>query len=251
MTPDEIRAAVDEIWWYHSIDLGHGIITPGWDRSPDRLHTMALPSDLTGKSVLDVGAWDGFFSFEAERRGAARVLATDGWAWDQHPGLTGKAGFHLARQVRQSRVEDRYLPVLDLGPEKIGTFDVVLFLGVLYHMRHPQLALEKVASVAGDLLILETHVDMLFATRPAMAWYPANELGGDLTNWCGPNPACVKAMLRDVGFKRIEVVYGARVPRFSYRLGRALYSYMVRRAWPYYGFLTSVTSGRMTFHAWR
>ena len=78
---DDLRAAVARQGWFHTIDLGGGIVTPGRDESPRKLGWIGLPADLSGRSVLDVGAWDGFFSFECERRGAARVVALDGPAW--------------------------------------------------------------------------------------------------------------------------------------------------------------------------
>src|SRR5204862_763819 len=137
MNRDELQARADGIRWWHSIDLGHGIVTRGVDAAQaERLSRLHLPSSLSGRSVLDIGAWDGFFSFEAERRGAARVVATDYYAWH---GLgwgtgNGKAGFELARQTLRSRVEDVDIDVMELTPERIGTFDVVLFLGVLYHV---------------------------------------------------------------------------------------------------------------------
>jgi len=106
-----------------------------------------MPENLAGKTVLDVGAWDGFFSFESERRRAERVLATDSFCWSGEGGT--KAGFELARKVLNSKVEDVEMDVLDLSPENIGTFDIVLFLGVLYHMRRPLLALERPGEVVG------------------------------------------------------------------------------------------------------
>jgi hypothetical protein len=119
----------------------------------------------------------------------------DGWG--------SKAGFEFARRALHSRVEDRVIDPMDLSPAKVGTFDVVLFLGVLYHMRHPLLALERVASVTKDFLLLETHIMNRFR-HPMIEFYPNDELSGDPTNWCGPNKAAVEAMLRVVGFKRIE-----------------------------------------------
>jgi tRNA (mo5U34)-methyltransferase len=207
--------------WYHRLDFGNGVVTPGysattWGVSGD---LVGLPASLTGKSVLDVGSWDGFYAFEAERRGASRVLATDSFAW-----TTAQAGFNLARQILDSHVEDMYIDVLDLTPDRVGRFDVVLFLGVLYHMRHPLLSLERVASVCTDHLILETHIDLLDVPRPAMAFYPGTELNGDDSNWCGPNPAMVLAMLKTVGFSKAEVFAGPFV---------------------------MPTSTRMIFHAWK
>ncbi len=202
---ETLKREVAAITWWHTIDLGKGIVTPGLDPTPARLPEIRLPEDLAGLSVLDVGAWDGFFSFEAERRGAKRVLATDSFCWGQG-GWGTKAGFELARRALRSKVEDSDIDPLELSPEKIGTFDLVLCLGVLYHMRHPLLALERVASVTRGRLILQTQVDLAGLTRPAIAFYQGSELHNDPTNWCGPNPAAVVAMLRTVGFGNVEVV---------------------------------------------
>jgi len=171
-----------------------------------RLAEIQMPADLTGKSVLDIGAWDGFFSFEAERRGARRVLATDSFCWDGG-GWGTKEGFNLARWALGSRVEDKWMQVLDLSPETVGIFDIVLFLGILYHMKHPLLALERVASVTRQQLIMQTQVDLLGIDRPAIAFYPGGELNGDPTNWAGPNPAAVVAMLKTVGFTRVDIIH--------------------------------------------
>ena len=174
--------------------------------------------------MLDVGAWDGFFSFEAERRGAERVVAVDGPAWREPawgPGGFGtKAGFELARRALGSSVEDRELDLEDISAETLGRFDVVLFLGVLYHLKHPWPVLERVASVCDGLLIVETHADLLDLRRPAMALYPGAEVAGDASNWWGPNVAALRAMLREEGFARVEVVH--REP-LAYRLARAAY----------------------------
>ena len=157
------------------------------DTTRDRLDLLRIPPDLRGKSVLDVGAWDGFFSFEAERRGADRVLATDSFAWDGTNWST-KAGFELCRRALGSSVEDQNIDVLALSPDALGgQLDVVLCLGVLYHMKHPLLMIERVASVTRELLILETHVDMTWTRRPAMAFYP-DRLGVDPTELVGSQP---------------------------------------------------------------
>lgn len=101
----------------------------------------------------------------------------------------------------------------------MGAFDVVLFLGVLYHLRHPLLALERVASVTRDL-ILKTVVDMLGIGRPAAAFYPERELSDDPTNWWGPNPAAVEGMLRAVGFRAARRV--TPLPSLPRRVVRAV-----------------------------
>src|SRR5579859_1001218 len=198
----EARVAAVPYWW-HSIDLGHGVVTPGGTGDTSRLlQKLALPDDLTGKSVLDIGAWDGFYSFECERRGATRVVASDLFVWREG----GKAGFDLARDALGSRVEEMEIDVFDISPETVGMFDVVLFLGVLYHLRDPFGGLAHAASVARELLIVETHVDLLDLDRPAIAFYPGAELAGDATNWCGPNVPAVVGMLDNLGFSDTDVV---------------------------------------------
>jgi tRNA (mo5U34)-methyltransferase len=226
-------ALMDEIgsmFWWHRIDLGNGITTPGRDDSPTKLAEIHLPPNLDGLSVLDIGAWDGFFSYECERRGARRVVALDKFVWERP--CFGKRGFELARRVLGSKVEDCELEVLDISPERVGVFDLVLFLGVLYHMAHPLLALERVASVTRKQLILETHVDMGEHDRPVLAFYPEDECGNDPTNWFGPNRAAVEAMLRVVGFRKIELVSSKPVLEVVRRAGKS-------------------PCGRMVFHAWK
>ncbi len=239
-----LERAVAQIEWFHRIDLGDGIVTPGIDDSPGRLARLALPDDLTGKSVLDIGAWDGFYSFECERRGASRVVAVDSFSWSG-PGWGTKAGFELAREVLGSNVEDREMEVLDLAPETVGVFDVVLFSGVLYHLRHPLLALERLATITGELLIVETQVDLVGHGRPAMAFYPADELNHDSTNWWAPNPAALLAMMRDVGFTRLQVV---RAPhRLPFRTALALSAVIKRRG----AFRSTVNQDRCVVHGRR
>jgi tRNA (mo5U34)-methyltransferase len=203
---EKVRAEIANVNWYHQIDLGDGIVTPGVDDTPSRMAPLELPSDLSGKSVLDIGAWDGVFSFEAERRGAGRVLATDSFCWSGE-GWGTKEGFLTASRILGSRVDDLEIDVMDLSPERVGTFDLVLFVGVLYHLRHPLLALERVASVTGDQLIFDSHTAMIEESDPVMLFYPGTELNDDPTNWWGPNPPAVEAMLREVGFRRIERVH--------------------------------------------
>jgi tRNA (mo5U34)-methyltransferase len=244
VTPDELRAEVAAIRWWHSIDLGHGIVTPGRTNLPDKVHYIGLPADLTGRTVLDVGAWDGLLSFEAERRGASRVVAVDSFCWNG-PGWGTKAGFNLARRALGSRVEDRELEVVDLSPETVGTFDLVLFLGVLYHLVDPLRALQRIYSVTGSQLILETHTDLEDCSHPAMRFYPDRELSGDPTSFWGPNAAAVEAMLRWVGFRRVQRVASRRVapPTLA---GRHLIS---PRRWLHR--LRRLEPRMVVFHAWR
>ncbi len=200
---EKVKAEIANVNWYHRIDLGDGIVTPGVDDSPNRMAPLELPSDLSGKSVLDIGAWEGVFTFEAERRGASRVLATDSYCWSGE-GWGTKEGFLTASRILGSRADDLEIDVMELSPDRVGTFDLVLFVGVLYHLRHPLLALERVASVTGDQLIFDSHTAKVEDPDPVMLFYPGTELNNDPTNWWGANPPAVEAMLRDVGFRRIE-----------------------------------------------
>lgn len=239
MTPGELQQ-LQAIRWFHSINLGDGIVTPGLDSSSTKLRTLGLPDDLSGLTVLDIGAWDGFFSFEAERRGASRVLATDKWDGQE---WGAKAGFNFAKKALHSKVEDLQTDVLGLSAEKVGQFDLVLFLGVLYHLRHPLLALEKVFSVTKRHLIIETLVDMKGSYQPMMVFYPQGTLG-DSSNYWGPNPAAVEAMLRFVGFTKVERVYSRS---WLYSLAKAFRCQFEKRT----PFLQVLRQGRVVFHAWR
>ena len=215
--PDRLRARVESHSWHHQIDLGHGIVTPGRDRSESKLQALRLPS-LVGKSVLDIGAWDGYFSFAAERLGAARVVALDSVIWHN----VSKAPFELAWTALGSSVEDVELEVLDISPDTVGRFDVVLFLGVLYHMRDPMAALEAVSSVAGELLVIETLSDMNFTTRPAAAFYPGSSFEGDHSNWWGPNAAAMVGMLKEFDFREVEIIGAAGRLKRAYTTTRNL-----------------------------
>jgi len=226
MPVNDLRSRAEALRWFHSIDLGGGVVTNGIVDTAYRLALLDLPASLEGLSVLDIGAWDGFFSFECERRGASRVVAADHYSW-HGPGWGTKAAFQLAREALGSRVEDVDIDVMDLSPERVGTFDVVLFLGVLYHLRHPLLALERVASVTGNQLILETVVDMVGIRRPAVAFYPDRELNGDPTNWWGPNVPAVRGMLTSVGFRQVRTT--TTPPGALYRATRAVYHRLRQR----------------------
>lgn len=196
---DEIR----RYDWFHSIDFGDGVVAKG-HCTAEILKAKAdcyFAVPLEGRTMLDIGCWDGYFSLEALWRGAARVLSTDHYVWSTQ---WSRGSFELVRERLAPQMMARDIDVYDISPETVGTFDVVLLAGVLYHLRHPLLALERAASVCKDLLIVETVLDALSMRRPAMVFYPGAELKGDPSNWWGPNRLMVEAMLRDLGFKHIS-----------------------------------------------
>jgi tRNA (mo5U34)-methyltransferase len=216
-SPEEIRRQAEALGpWFHNIELMGVATAPDhflgdYPRVKWRRFAGALPTDLTGKSVLDIGCNAGFYSIEMKRRGAARVLGIDSDA-----DYLAQARF--AARILDLDIEFRPLSVYDVGA--IGErFDVVLFLGVLYHLRHPLLALDLIYEhVAEDLLVFQSmqrgagHVDSVAEDydfwesghfdRPG---YPRmhfieHRYAGDQTNWWVPNRACVEAMLRSAGF---------------------------------------------------
>lgn len=178
-----------------------------------RLRLMRIPENLRGWSVLDVGAWHGFFSFECERRGADRVLAIDSYAWDRF----GMEGFLDARERFGSKVEYRRLDAHALDVDDVGQFDLVLCLGLVYHLSNPLRAFERIARVTKRLLICETHVLLPFVHEryPLIPFFPGDERATQARyELCAmPTLECLKQMLQFVGFGDVEVVYS---PSFRY-----------------------------------
>ena len=204
----ELLRRINNLRWFHSIDLGHGIVTPG-DKS---LETLAReqavifdPIRLQGTTVLDVGAWNGAHSFAAAKRGAV-VLATDHYVWT-HDVWRGREGFDLANSALGLNIEAKEIDLPEIAPETVGEHDVVLFLGVLYHLPSPLPLLQRVAAVAKHCLVVETHADLLDIETPALAYYPGTTLNNDPTNFFGPNKAFVIEALKECGFVLFDTCY--------------------------------------------
>lgn len=209
--------------WFHNLRLG----SPPVQTAPDhplgdypasfwRCFAHAIPADLTGQTVLDIGCNAGFYSFEFARRGARRVLGVD-----HDPRYLAQAAF--ARGVLDLDVEFRQLDVYHLDQLAAeGPFDWVLFMGVLYHLRHPLYGLEQVARLVGGRLLFQTMERGVGANMDVAQDYPISERGvfldqrfpalyfversyaHDPTNWWIPNPAAAAAMLRSVGLRILQ-----------------------------------------------
>src|SRR5215469_7514169 len=197
----QLAESVQSRFRYHSIELPDGSVLPGLqpvEHLRRRLELFRLPEDLRGKRVLDIGAWDGWFSFECERRGA-NVVAVDCIPLDT---------FLEAKELLQSKVEYLTLDVNELSARRLGKFDIVLFFGVLYHLRHPLLGLEKVTELSTDLVLIESFViEREQRQIPAvMEFYECTELGGQVDNWCGPSPEALLAMCRSAGLAQVELL---------------------------------------------
>lgn len=139
--------------WFHSIEVAPGVFTPGIQDSQSLLNSIQIPSDLSGFRVLDIGARDGLFSFECEKRGAKEVIALDYCSSDT-------TGFEIAKKILNSKVEWITANVYEIDALNLGEFDLILFLGVIYHLRHPYLALDKIHDLLkiGGTVIVESHI---------------------------------------------------------------------------------------------
>lgn len=239
LSPEQLQSRADEIAWFHTIDLGRGVVTKG--ASVLNLGPSDLPP-LSGRSVLDIGAWDGRYSFMAEREGASRVVALDHYAWgidfgareaywrecaergelpDHHrdvtdfwlPDLPGRRGFDFAHEALQSSVEPVVADFATVDLDELGTFDVVLFFGVLYHMQEPLTALKRVRVLTTKVAAIETeamHLPMQ-TEKSFMEFHAGNELGNDFGNWYVPSIEALKSLCFAAGFSRTEVIRGAPV----------------------------------------
>ena len=211
MNETELRARAGKMSWFHNIQLSPTFVTPGATDVNDTIRSLKMPERLDGKRFLDLGTWDGGIAFEAERRGASEVIAIDIWD-DAIYGGCGKGlhpcekTFRLAQEVLGSKVQGIRMDVMDVTPENLGQFDVISMCGVLYHLRFPLLALEKVRAICRDLFLLETLYDLISIPTPAAAFYPGREFENDPTTWWGGNPPCISAWLLSAGFRTAEMV---------------------------------------------
>jgi tRNA (mo5U34)-methyltransferase len=224
MTREEIFAELKRLEpWFHRIDLGNGLYTKtesvmgepvDHPHGPWQTIQKLLPPDLGGKTLLDVGCNAGFYAFEAKRRGAKRVLGVDGQRQHVRQGL-------FVRKVLGLEVEFRRLNVYELNARTVGQFDITLALGLLYHLKHPILALENLFQVTKELLIIETAI-MPPERTPESFMHPLGQkqmllhtlafvenptdAKEQVFNWFLPGVDALKAFLRTTGFDEVEVV---------------------------------------------
>jgi tRNA (mo5U34)-methyltransferase len=250
--PAELQEQADSFAWYHTIDLGHGVVTKGQSVMAEMLTEAQLP-DFRGRSVLDIGAWDGYYSFLAERRGASRVVALDHYAWgvdftarslywneclergalpDQsrdttdfwRDDLPGRRGFDLAHRALESRVEAVVGDFTTLDVSTLGTFDIVLYLGVLYHMKEPLTCVERVRVVTKQVAVIETVAAQCPGNegRSLLELHSGGDLNADFGNWYVPTVEALGSLARASGFTRVEVKRGPPSLRMRGRVARRL-----------------------------
>lgn len=237
LSDKNILQQIESLEWYHTLDLGNGITTPGdYDHRP-YLPYYGFPDNLTGKTALDVGAASGFFSFEMERRGA-KVTAVDLPTWLAHdfgpcyrPDKTEEEGasylhspFLLAKQVLHSSVEKVEMSVYDLDPEKIGLFDLVFCGSMLLHITDPVRALWRLQSVTREVAIIATVIYPDASSEP-LAQFVGHHRGD---GWWFPNRACFEMMVKSAGFAGWEWYADFRL---DYRDGSSGPYHGVIRAW--------------------
>jgi tRNA (mo5U34)-methyltransferase len=230
--------------FFHNIDLGDGLSTQGDSVDTQVFYLPGAIPDVRGKSVLDIGAWDGKFSFEAERAGAARVVALDHYVWRLDAaarqayydecaaegrlpdgdrvdngflgeGTPGKRGFDLVHTYLDSRVEAVVDDFTTMDVDQLGRFDVVFYFGVLYHMVDPIHALKRLLRVTDGVAVIETAGVRVpgYAGHGLINFFAGDGLNNDFGNWFAPSAAALTAMCRAAGFRHAELKATFEHPR--------------------------------------
>jgi len=208
-------------YWYHRIELPYGIVTPGW--APINPLSYRIPDAFDGKRVLDIGAWDGYWTFEALKRGAKEVIAIDDFS--DYLGSLDKSqrsaweSFDLCRSAlgySEDRCKRIDMSVYDIAKKNLGLFDIVFFFGTVYHLRHPLLALDKISALCRDEIYIESAILDDFSPyrgglghgypgqQMVMEFYPGKQYGHNETNWWAPTLYCLMNMTFAAGFQKVE-----------------------------------------------
>jgi len=217
MDKDALRQEIaSRPYWYHKIELADGVVTPGW--APLSPPHYGIPRDMTGMRVLDIGAWDGYWTFQALKRGAREVVAIDDFSdhindarpirersWDNFDFCRNALGFD------DTRCQRREFSVYDLSEAELGRFDAVFFFGVLYHLKFPFYALHKIADVCDGEVFVESSIaddyspyrggtGKGFGDAYVMEFYPDSQLSNNATGWWAPTLNCLGKMVLASGF---------------------------------------------------
>lgn len=216
------QKVLDVPYWYHRIELPDEIITPGW--APLCAERYGIPDDLTGKRVLDIGAWDGYWTFEALKRGAKEVVAIDDFSdidlmFEKTITRRGWESFDICKEAfgytdeQCKRIE---MSASDVSEETLGRFDVVFFFGLIYHVKHPYNVLEKIANICDGEIYTESAILDDYSPYKnevgkgypnndvVMEFYPGDQYGNNKNNWWVPTLQCLGSMVESVGFKNIH-----------------------------------------------
>jgi tRNA (mo5U34)-methyltransferase len=251
----ELKALFDQIYWHQRWEIMPGIFTPGHNPVSDLMRFSGIPNDLRGKRILDIGAWNGCFSFECERRGASEVLALG-------PESSEATGFDRIKLFLGSKAQYKQGTVYHLHPDDFGKFDIVICFGVIYHLRYPLLALDMMRRVCLTDLFMETAgldentiVDgssyQLSQLAPKLTniaisqFYRGSDLNNDSTNWFGFNEKCVIDMLLSSGFNPIMTQrFGHRIAAHAKVIPGAPEWFRISGEGVYYDIITRPILGR-------
>lgn len=179
-------------WWYHRFEIFPGVVTPGVYDPSGTLEKLDLPADMTGMTVLEIGPADGYFTKMLTARGAS-VTAVDYAAKDFY-------GFAAMETLAEQPFKFIRANVYELDTLPIAPFDVVICLGVLYHLPDMCKALWSLRQFTKSRLILETLVSRRHEDEPFAEYLPSDSNNDDYTNFWAPNPKCCEMMLADAGF---------------------------------------------------
>jgi tRNA (mo5U34)-methyltransferase len=240
LSGEELQRYLSRQGWYHSIDFGAGVVSPGIKPAEviEREWRLFGLGDLHGCSVLDIGGADGAYAFLAERAGASPVAVIDHYVWSIDPDaygrlyveniaadstppapheselwdperLPGRRRFDAAKQLLGSNVRAIAADFMQCDLAELGCWDVVLYLGVLYHMEDPLGAARRVAAVTGREAIVESEAAVVPGhPEPLWRFFPQGELNHDRSNWWVPNLAALLGLLGAAGFSDAEVLAG-------------------------------------------
>jgi tRNA (mo5U34)-methyltransferase len=200
LTSDVFERAQMLGFWFHSIPFPDGRITAGNKSMAQQQHELRcwqFPADLTGKTMIDIGCADGFYSIVGRARGAARVLSID----DQQT-----MGLQFLLENKVYPIEYRKLDVMSPEFADLEPFDFVHFAGVFYHLQNPVEAFKRVRRITREVALIEGHINETYGRElPYAVYYEGSELNNDPTNWWGPNLPCLEAMIRTAGFSRYQL----------------------------------------------
>lgn len=243
-TPEQesILERISGIKWYHTIDLGYGVVTPGNHDYRSQLSEYKLPERFDSKRILEVASYDGFWAFEFEKRGAEEVLAIDIESYDDidlppkvKAGIPKEilerklaTGFEIAKDILKSKVKRQVLSVYNLSAERLGKFDVVFSSDVLLHLVNPMKALQNIYSVVTDYAII---VEPFSYDLEGI--HQENDLihyrgGRNKCVWWGFSLGSLKQLITDAGFRKAELV---NTFSFGYRGEEEKYWHAVYRAY--------------------
>lgn len=220
---EELLRLVEDISWYHTIELGNGVVTRGYFDHRELLCNYGIPEDMSGKSVLDIGASSGYFSFEFERRGAKRVLATDvrwedqdiapvvekdGFLETSSSGILSSqkshgfsmSSFEVAKELLGSKVEQREINAYQISAESVGIFDFVFCGSLLLHLTDNFKVIKNIFDVTNECAVIATCVSENFPDQPVATFLNNTS---ERVFWI-PNMKCLTEMAKASGFEKVE-----------------------------------------------